>query len=442
MKVVALGSLLLFAAGASAQVGAYGQCGGNGYTGSSACVAGYTCNFYNEWYSQCIPGASQPTTTATRTITTTVRPTTTTTRTTTTPARTTTTSTRAVTTTTTTRSSTVPSPTPTGGSGTPGVTYIGRVDLANPAQPKFDWSGSGFLATISGSTIAIKINNQGSQYYYAVVDGVAKRLGPVGSGDTTLTLATGLANTDHKVEFYRDNEASEGVTTYLGVVTGTLKTPPTAPTRKIEIIGDSISAGYGDLGVQNNSGGGTTCTYAVATSSWYSTYGAVAGRALNAVVSTVARSGWGIVRGYGGDTTALVPSIYFSYLGPSGGSTWDFKPQVDAVVINLGTNDWSVGDPGTAYETAYVAFLKKIRAGYPNAHIFLTIGPLLGEPSLTQAKTRLANVVKTFGDAKTTTFDFGTQDGSVTGCDWHPNVAEQQKMAGILQSQLQNTLGW
>ncbi|KAK3386097.1 Alpha/Beta hydrolase protein [Podospora didyma] len=32
----------------------YGQCGGNGYTGPSACAVG-KCSSYNEWYSQCIP---------------------------------------------------------------------------------------------------------------------------------------------------------------------------------------------------------------------------------------------------------------------------------------------------------------------------------------------------------------------------------------------------
>ncbi|CAK4685121.1 unnamed protein product [Aphanomyces euteiches] len=36
-------------------VGAWQQCGGNGYTGATGCVSGYTCKLYSEWYSQCIP---------------------------------------------------------------------------------------------------------------------------------------------------------------------------------------------------------------------------------------------------------------------------------------------------------------------------------------------------------------------------------------------------
>jgi hypothetical protein len=29
-----------------------------------------------------------------------------------------------------------------------------------------------------------------------------------------------------------------------------------------------------------------------------------------------------------------------------------------------------------------------------------------------------------------------------TGCDWHPNAADHQRMAGILEAQLQQKLGW
>ncbi|KAF1999818.1 glycoside hydrolase family 5 protein [Amniculicola lignicola CBS 123094] len=37
---------------------AYGQCGGNGWTGVTTCVSGYYCTSWNDWYSQCVPGAA------------------------------------------------------------------------------------------------------------------------------------------------------------------------------------------------------------------------------------------------------------------------------------------------------------------------------------------------------------------------------------------------
>ncbi|KAF4581471.1 hypothetical protein EYR40_009757 [Pleurotus pulmonarius] len=38
----------------------WGQCGGNGWTGATTCVAGSTCTIQNEWYSQCLPGSASP----------------------------------------------------------------------------------------------------------------------------------------------------------------------------------------------------------------------------------------------------------------------------------------------------------------------------------------------------------------------------------------------
>lgn len=40
--------------GGSGTVPLYAQCGGNGYTGPTACAQG-TCKAQNEWYSQCTP---------------------------------------------------------------------------------------------------------------------------------------------------------------------------------------------------------------------------------------------------------------------------------------------------------------------------------------------------------------------------------------------------
>ncbi|KAG9870279.1 hypothetical protein KCV05_g23316, partial [Aureobasidium melanogenum] len=46
---------------ASGSVAAWGQCGGKGFTGATACVSGYTCKVQNDYYSQCIPGENKVT---------------------------------------------------------------------------------------------------------------------------------------------------------------------------------------------------------------------------------------------------------------------------------------------------------------------------------------------------------------------------------------------
>ncbi|KAL0949583.1 hypothetical protein HGRIS_009632 [Hohenbuehelia grisea] len=41
----------------------WGQCGGIGWTGATACLKSYYCYKYNEYYSQCIPDPNPPTST-------------------------------------------------------------------------------------------------------------------------------------------------------------------------------------------------------------------------------------------------------------------------------------------------------------------------------------------------------------------------------------------
>lgn len=61
----------VFAAGVAAQSGAYGQCGGDGWTGATTCVSGYVCTYSSEYYSQCLPGTATTTAASTTLATTT-----------------------------------------------------------------------------------------------------------------------------------------------------------------------------------------------------------------------------------------------------------------------------------------------------------------------------------------------------------------------------------
>lgn len=50
-------TLATFLSAAAAQSPAYGQCGGQGWSGSQFCVSGYTCKAQSQYYSQCLPGS-------------------------------------------------------------------------------------------------------------------------------------------------------------------------------------------------------------------------------------------------------------------------------------------------------------------------------------------------------------------------------------------------
>jgi len=53
-------SFVLLSGRVAAQSGAWEQCGGIGFTGSTDCVAGYTCVYENDWWSMCEPGSAAP----------------------------------------------------------------------------------------------------------------------------------------------------------------------------------------------------------------------------------------------------------------------------------------------------------------------------------------------------------------------------------------------
>jgi hypothetical protein len=348
---------------------------------------------------------------------------------------------------------------PDGGAGGPaaGVTWTGRVDARDPNAAVFAWQGAGLRATVNGTSIGVRLrtDDTASAFFQARIDGnLGPRFEVREGGVRTVSLASGLAPGDHAIELYRETEGAYGRSTFLGFASGTLEAPPPSNGRLIEVVGDSISAGYGNLGEEIHPApdwvAAPACHWTAENSSWYLTYAAIAGRELNAEVSTIARSGWGMVRDRGNDATHVLSAVYDNAVGTGATPPWSFNRPASAVVINLGTNDWNGGDPGVSYETAYAQFIAHLRTRYPSAWILLTIGPMTGEPALTQIKTRLANVVAARtgqGDSKVATFDFGQQnlgaDGRIpTGCDWHPSRAEHQRMAQILKAQLQSKLGW
>ena len=64
------------------------------------------------------------------------------------------------------------------------------------------------------------------------------------------------------------------------------------------------------------------------------------------------------------------------------------------------------------------------------------MGPMTNEPLLSQLRTHITNVVTKVGDAKITAVNIATQDATMTGCDYHPNVAEDATMADALATQV------
>ena len=327
-----------------------------------------------------------------------------------------------------------------------GVRWFGRVEISNATnsvQPRFSWSGTGFVARFTGTGLTARLSNTGPFIFKAVVDGTAKAAFTSTSGTMNYDLTAALAAGTHTVELYRQTEAGQGDSQLvsLAVTGGSLAAPPPGPGRLIEVVGDSISAGYGDLGTLADS----EC---FSTESHWDSYEAIAARAVGAEVSTIAASGRGIYRNYGGDMTDTMPMIYARTLMNDATPLWSFAIQPQAVVINLGTNDISnnKGDPGMPFRDAYRTFVETLRAKYPKALIICMIGPLLSGADLTAIQGHLRAVVQarnTAGDANIEYFgDVVAQSSDKAACQYHPNVAENQIVGNQLATELRARLGW
>lgn len=326
-----------------------------------------------------------------------------------------------------------------------GVRWIGRVDTTSePAHPRFSWSGSGFAAQFEGTTLSAALYVSGAAAIFkAVVDGTPQAPFTANPGTTTFMLASGLPAGVHTVEVYRQTEGPQGESRLfsLDVGDGTLMDPPAGKNRLIEVIGDSITCGYGVLGALADS----DC---FPTESHWDTYEAVAGRALNAEVSTIAASGRGIIRNYGGDTTGTMPMLYPRAVTNVAGSTWDFHVEPQAVVINLGTNDISngKGDPGDAFRDTYRTLLETIRAYYPHTTIICIIAPLLNGGDVATIGGHIQAAVDARHAAGDTNVEFFNQippqASDKFACQYHPNVAENMMMADLLVGELKAKLGW
>jgi lysophospholipase L1-like esterase len=346
----------------------------------------------------------------------------------------------------------------------PNLQYTGRVDFSDPALPKYSAPGVSIRARFRGTGAAVLLKDEfkggtNRNYYDAIIDGDAVvKIAPEMVGER-YEIVAGLPNGEHTIELVKRTEANIGWGKFLGFeFAGELLPPPERPARRIEVVGDSITCGAGieaDFGSAECNADGWGQPYNNARLA----YGPVLARSLDAECHVSAVSGIGLLRNYSFRYDARpMPEVYdLLFFEQTQSPKWDTNRFVpDAVILALGTNDFSPGDSERestdvdAFADAYVQFIKKLRGFYPRSEMFCISSPMLGDhwpkPTDTFAADQKNAIAKTV-DALNAEGDvhvykhFSSPIVGI-GCGTHPSVEQQAMMASQLRAVIAPVMGW
>lgn len=344
------------------------------------------------------------------------------------------------------------------------VKQIGRTYLLNDTL----WcalSGTGIEFTFTGTKAELNIfgdsmvtDSTGIHYcrYAIYVNDKLVKDSQIKQSQQTITAFesdTEQTVTVRVVKLSESADSTMGIGKIKVTANGVIK-PTAAKTHRIEIIGDSITCGYGVDDADNSH------HFSTATEDFTKTYAYKTAKALDADYSTVAFSGYGIISGYTANGTQnknQLVSTYYDKMGYSYGNinnslkintvNWDFSKFVpDVIVINLGTNDNSYcnGDvkKQKKFVTGYVTFLKQVRKDNPKATILCTLG-IMGQNLYPSIQSAVKQYTKTTKDKKISTLEFDQQLQSDGYCaDWHPSAKTHTKAAKKLTSKIKKIMKW
>lgn len=338
------------------------------------------------------------------------------------------------------------------------IVYSGRF-LMQPGNVSFVWSGSTISTTFTGTSIAVMMRDPHGQYDVIIDDQKSfQPFVPKSPTPAMLYVASQLKDGKHSFVLRR---RTEGFSNAFGVGTASIskfylddgnvllptKAPNAASGRRIEVIGDSITCGSGVLGRSPD------CDFSFDTEDFFSTYAAIAADRFHAQIHAVCWSGKGLVKNYN-ETCQLCPNAmpaYYPFILDNyedESSKWNFSAfQPQAVIINLGVNDFDPANPEPVSEAnftaGYVKLINDLRTVYYNKdiHLFLACrhaAELSGPCDLVKA------IVANASDERVHYVDLSWKDEpeSSLGCGNHPGVLGHLKMADLLVASMGSVIGW
>ena len=324
--------------------------------------------------------------------------------------------------------------------------YSGRVNWKD-STPSFAYPGTAVKFKFTGTSLKVELSEDawGDKNYIDVyLDDNPKPITIQLQGNwgksVVYDIASGLEDKVHDAVIVKRNDYVTGEFKFNSIIIDGELLPTPKSNRKIEVYGDSISAGavveYDRPGVQDPEGDNYHLYNA------YHSYAAILARDYDAELSLVAQSGASLIDGFGYWHRGTGMEAFYDKLAPlDDAPAWDFsKYNPDLVIIALGQNDSGsikIGEDmsAEAWKERYKKFIINLRSQHPNAY-FIGMFPNMyherqWDTYLTEA---IAEYRQEYNDNKV----FSLIHNQVT--PGHPRISEQQQMANTLKEFIDNTL--
>ena len=322
----------------------------------------------------------------------------------------------------------------------PALRYTGRIGREDPEHPFFIHVCSGVQLRLTGRTLRIALTNRHSYYENrlgVIVNGVQHAV-LLAEGPQEIDLSGYLTGEVSDVLLFKRQDACHAFTLDGLAIAGELLPLPARPARRIEVYGDSVSAGEvseAEFACARPDPEGHDGRY----SNGYLSYAWQAARLMNAELHAVAQGGLALLDGtgyYDGPDYIGLESCwdkvnYAPCFGPV--TDWDFArftPQV--VIVAVGQNDHHPANimaedyhsaASVRWRSEYCRFLGRLRERYPHAHILCTTTILGHDPAWDRA---IGECAAAMGDARIRHFLY-TNNGC--GTPGHVRGSEAAVMA-------------
>ncbi|NLB63396.1 MAG: SGNH/GDSL hydrolase family protein [Fibrobacter sp.] len=214
--------------------------------------------------------------------------------------------------------------------------------------------------------------------------------------------------------------------------------PPPAKERRLEFIGDSYTAGYGnECGVQEPPPG-TEDSLLLHTTNANKSFGALVAQRLGADYQINGFSGRGLVRNFNGINPGLEYPHFYQYtlvsqaqnLSNITAPPWDFAtwhPQV--IVLGLGINDFQGAGPyadSAKWVQAYGDFLQQLRQAHPGVQMIVCATQIHPNNDLIPKAKQVVFREQQKGNLDVHYFEY---TATKTGLWWHPSIYDHQEIA-------------